>query len=90
MKGLHGTSFILVIVGGLNWGLVALGNWMGGNWNVVNMILGSMPSVEWLVYVLVGLGAVVLAATHKSDCRACAAGAAPASMGAGAPMGSRM
>ena len=90
MKALHVISFILVIIGGLNWGLVGLGGFMGSNWNVVNMIVGSMPAIEWLVYVLVGVGAVVLAATHKSDCRACVVGAAPASMGAGAPMGSRM
>ena len=54
MKALHVISFILVIIGGLNWGLVGLGGFMGSNWNVVNMIVGSMPAIEWLVYVLVG------------------------------------
>lgn len=49
---------ILVIVGALNWGLVGVGAFMGANWNLVNMILGSWPTVEWLVYVLVGASAV--------------------------------
>ena len=49
---------ILVIVGGVNWGLVGLGMLLGGNWNVVQMILGSWPMVEAVVYVLVGLSAV--------------------------------
>lgn len=68
---LHTIAFVLVIVGGLNWGLMAIGTYMGSNWNVVNLILGSWPAVETLVYLLVGLSAVVLVSTHKSDCRYC-------------------
>lgn len=61
MKALHKISFVLVIIGGLNWGLVALGTWINsGNWNVVNLLLGSWPTVENLVYLLVGLGALVI------------------------------
>ena len=71
MKGLHGISFALVIIGGLNWGLVALGNWMGSNLNVVNLILGSYPMIENLVYLLVGLAALNLMFKHKHDCRTC-------------------
>jgi uncharacterized membrane protein YuzA (DUF378 family) len=82
MKALHVVSFILVIVGGLNWGLVGLGAFAGGNWNLVNLILGSWPTVEWLVYVLVGLGALVLIFTHKKDCRVCSSsGMSSAPMG---------
>lgn len=61
-------SFILLVVGGLNWGLTALG------WNVVNMLLGSWPMVETIVYVLVGLAAIYEVATHKSKCRDCQPG----------------
>ncbi len=74
MKSLHGITFVLVIIGGLNWGLYALGNWMGSNWNVVNLLLGSWSGVENLVYLLVGLSAVVLAVGHKGDCKACGSG----------------
>lgn len=50
---------ILVIVGGVNWGLIGLGSLMGGaDWNVVKMILGSWPMLEAVVYLLVGLSAV--------------------------------
>ena len=68
---LHTIAFTLVIIGGLNWGLVALGSWMGSNWNVVNLILGSWPGGENLVYLLVGLSALVLVFSHKKDCRHC-------------------
>ena len=67
MKLLHMVAFALLIVGGLNWGLVAL-----LNLNLVTMVFGSMPSLVTLVYVLVGVSAVYLAATHMSDCKVCA------------------
>jgi uncharacterized membrane protein YuzA (DUF378 family) len=52
---------ILVIIGGINWGLVGLGMLMGGkDWNVVHMILGSVSMLEAVVYVLVGLSALYM------------------------------
>ena len=53
---------ILVIIGGINWGLVGLGMLLGNmdGWNVVNMILGSIPVLEAVVYVLVGISAVMM------------------------------
>lgn len=66
MKELHMVTFTLVIVGAVNWGLMGL-----FNYNLVNMLLGGMPSVERLVNVLVGAAAVYLAATHISDCKIC-------------------
>jgi uncharacterized membrane protein YuzA (DUF378 family) len=79
---LHCTAFTLAIIGALNWGLVGLGAFFGGaNWNVVNLTLGQWPTVENLVYVLVGLSAVVLIFSHKRDCTMCSAD----KMGAQAP-----
>jgi len=77
MKATHKISFILLVIGGLNWGLVGLGDWFGGNWNVVNLLLGSWSGVEALVYVLVGVSAVVLLFTHKRDCKCCDSSSAP-------------
>ena len=74
MKGLHGIAFVLTVIGGLDWGLVALGSWMGSNWNVVNLLLGQWSGVENLVYLLVGLSALTLLVSHKGDCRACSPG----------------
>lgn len=57
MKAVEMVGWWLVIIGSVNWGLVGLGMLMGGKgWNVVSMLLGSMPTVEAVVYVLVGLG----------------------------------
>lgn len=68
---LHCIAFILVIVGGLNWGLVALGSLMGSNWNIVNLLLGAWSMVENVVYLLVGVSALVLVFSHKDTCRTC-------------------
>ncbi len=46
-------AMILVIVGGLNWGLVGL-----FQFNLVEVILGSIPMLVTVVYVLVGLSAL--------------------------------
>ncbi len=67
MKSLHIVTFVLLAVGGLNWGLTALG------YNIVNMILGGWPMVEQVVYLLVGASAVYELLTHKSNCKACSA-----------------
>ncbi len=74
MKALHVIAFILVAIGGLNWGLVGLG-WLSGSqdWNVVHMLVGSSMQIEAVVYVLVGLSAVWLLVGHKKDCMHCRA-----------------
>lgn len=58
-------AFILLIVGGLNWGLSAFGV------NVVNMLLGAWPILERIVYLLVGASAVYELVSHKGFCKEC-------------------
>jgi len=55
-------AHILVIIGGINWGLVGL-----VNFNLVQTIFGSVPVLQQIVYVLVGLSALymVYAITKK-------------------------
>jgi uncharacterized protein len=67
-KWMHIVSVVLVIVGGLNWGLIGL-----FDFNLVNIVLGSLPVAERIVYILVGLAAVYIAATHSKDCKVCSA-----------------
>lgn len=67
MKMLHIAAFLLTVVGALNWGLVGL-----FNFNLVAVLLGSVPMVERVVYILVGLSAAYLVVTHRTDCKTCA------------------
>lgn len=53
------SCYWLVLIGALNWGLVGIGDFIGQNLNVVNLVLGGWPQVESVVYVLVGLAAVM-------------------------------
>ena len=61
MKTLKIISIILVIVGGLNWGLVGL-----FNFDLVAAIFGAMSLLSKIVYVLVGLAALYIAAISNS------------------------
>lgn len=58
-------ALVLVIIGGLNWGLVAL----SPGYNLVEMLLGSIPTLVQLVYLLVGASAVYLAITMRKLAR---------------------
>ena len=54
MKALHKIAFILLIIGGLNWLLVAF------NYNLVDSIFGMGSTIAMLIYILVGLSALFL------------------------------
>ncbi len=64
MNNLDWVALILVIVGGINWGLVGL-----INLDLVETILGSIPALQRLVYILVGLAALymVYSASRKGE-----------------------
>ena len=65
---------VLLIIGGINWGLVGISLLVGGgNWNVVNLLLGGWPVVEGIVYVLVGIAAVMK--IFGCRCKKCMGGA---------------
>lgn len=53
MKGLNLTTLILVIVGGINWGLVGL-----ADFNLVAALFGTDSALTNIVYMLVGLSAL--------------------------------
>ncbi len=56
LKTLDLVSIVLVIVGGLNWGLVGV-----LNFDLVATIFGEMSSLSRIVYALVGVSAIYLA-----------------------------
>ncbi len=56
LSALDWLALVLVIVGGVNWGLVG-----GFGFNLVDAIFGSMSMIGRIVYALVGLSAIYLA-----------------------------
>ena len=62
-KGLHMVTWILVVVGCLNWLLEGVFSWGVGDF------LGS--GVAKIVYILVGLSAIYEIVIHSKSCRYC-------------------
>lgn len=70
-------GFWLIIIGAINWGLVGLGGFFHGEWNVIHIIFGAWAWLEWAIYVIVGLCGVMLAFGCKCDkCKVAGGGSA--------------
>ena len=60
---IHTITFILLVIGGLNWGLEAF------HYGIGNYLSSGLSMV---IYLLVGLSALYEVFTHKANCRHCA------------------
>jgi uncharacterized protein len=58
MKGFYWFTLVLLVIGGLNWLLVGL-----FDFDLVAAIFGEMSALSRVVYVLVGISAIVVLAT---------------------------
>lgn len=75
MKAVHMIAFILLVIGGLNWGVYAITGWE------IGQLFGGMDAlISQIIYILVGLSALYLVFTHKKDCKACSAGSSSMTM----------
>jgi len=50
-----------LIVAGIIWGLVGFGYFINTNLNIINLILGGVPVIENIVYLVVGVCAIWVA-----------------------------
>jgi uncharacterized membrane protein YuzA (DUF378 family) len=66
MKSLHKLTFILLLIGGLNWLLVGL---IG--WDIGDIFGGQAATVSRIIYSLVGLSAIYELSTHAKCCKDC-------------------
>jgi uncharacterized membrane protein YuzA (DUF378 family) len=55
MKALYTTALILVIIGGINWGLVGF-----FDYNLVAMIFGEGSALARIIYGVIGLSALYI------------------------------
>lgn len=62
-RGLHSVAFILLIIGGLNWGL-AIWSKDIGHWGLSGTLVN-------IIYALVALSALYEVFTHGGRCRDC-------------------
>ncbi len=68
MKAMHMLTFLLLVVGGLNWLLVGI-----FAWDIGQLFGGQTAMISRLIYTLVGLSALFELLTHKSTCKNCGA-----------------
>jgi uncharacterized membrane protein YuzA (DUF378 family) len=66
MKNLHMITFLLLVVGGLNWLLQGV-----FGWDIGQLFGGQEALISRIIYILVGLSAIYELATHKSGCKTC-------------------
>ena len=55
MRALYMTAVVLVIIGGLNWGLVGF-----FDWNLVDALFGEDSALSRIIYAIVGLAALYM------------------------------
>ncbi len=68
----HKIAFTLLVIGGLNWGLVAIGMYLGINIDL-SALLYRWPLAMMAVYLLVGIAALAVLFSHKKSCSECQA-----------------
>ncbi len=68
MRAIHMVTFTLLVIGGLNWGLMLFG-WDIATWGLPSGLVDT-------VYALVALSAIYEAGTHNTRCRHCNPGGA--------------
>lgn len=68
---MHKITFMLLVIGGLNWLLVGV-----TGWDVGQLFGGQMAMISRIIYILVGLSALYEIFSHKANCKACVSGGA--------------
>ena len=60
--GFDKTANILVLIGAINWGLVGVNSFGEVNygWDLVNNLLGGMPALAAIVYLLIGVSGLMM------------------------------
>jgi hypothetical protein len=66
MKNIHILSIMFVLIGAFDLAFMGL-----FNVNVINTLFGSVPGLENVIYVLIGLSGILMIAQHKGDCKLC-------------------
>lgn len=67
---MHSVSFILVVVGALNWLLQGI-----FKWEIGEIFGGQEAAISRIIYILVGLAGVYMLMDHKKSCKNCVGGA---------------
>jgi uncharacterized membrane protein YuzA (DUF378 family) len=59
MNALYSLSFIVTFLGALLWGLIGIGGFVGKNLNVVSFVSKGNSTIEYGVYIFIGICSVI-------------------------------
>ena len=63
---MHKLTYTLLVLGGLNWLVLALFNWE------IGQLFGGMDAtVSTIIYILIGVSALYELFMHKRNCKSC-------------------
>jgi uncharacterized membrane protein YuzA (DUF378 family) len=66
-KTLFNISFLFVVLGGISWGLIALGSFLGRELNLIARLSMSNVTVEYVLYSLIGIFTLVFIFLSRSE-----------------------
>lgn len=58
MDTLYSISFVITVLGSIQWGLIGLGGFIGKNINIVSFLSRGNSVFEYVVYLVVGISAL--------------------------------
>jgi uncharacterized membrane protein YuzA (DUF378 family) len=67
-KVLHIIAFSLLIIGGINWGVIGF---FGADYDLIDLLFGNINYVPDVLETLVGVSALYVLFTHRGDCKVC-------------------
>lgn len=66
-KTFFNISFIFVVFGGITWGLIALGSFLGKQLNLIARVSMGNITVEYILYSLIGIFTLVFIFLSRTE-----------------------
>jgi uncharacterized membrane protein YuzA (DUF378 family) len=59
MDTLYSVSFLISILGALQWGIIGIGGFLGKNLNLISFLSRGNSTIEYSIYIVIGIFALV-------------------------------
>ena len=66
LRSFHPITFLLTILGAINWGLIGL-----FEFNFIGFIFVRLPTIERITYIIIGIAAIIELFNHAKNCKFC-------------------
>lgn len=66
-KILFNISFLFIVLGGISWGLIAVGSFLGRDLNLVAKLSAGNITIEYILYSLIGIFTLVFVFLSRTE-----------------------